>query len=422
MSEIEVRRCKCSICVSTEEHPDKELHYQINLFLSRLDEQQRRWYVALEAKKIGHGGAKLMPQITGMSLPTIRRGRQELENGLIGRPIESVRSPGAGRPLIEKKSPEVEKALESLVEDSVAGDPMTDRKDVRKSLRKISKKLQSEGYQVSPPTVRRLLKQNDYSLQANRKSLTGNSHPDEKIQLTYIRRVKKLFLRAGHPVISVDSKKKELIGNFKNNGRTWRRKAKLVNKYDFRNQAIGRGCPYGVYDLKHKLGYVYVGISYDTPEFAVDSIALWWQDPHRPSFANENCLLILADAGGSNGYRPRMWKRQLQTELADKFGLTIMVCHYPSGGSKYNPIERELFSYISINWAGEPLDSFETMLGYIRDTETESGLKVYASMIDKKYERGKKVSDAEMADLNLIRRRICPMWNYIIKPRVSNIS
>ena len=418
MERANVYECQCSNCKTHSTHPDKELHYQMNLFISRLDEQQKRWYVALEAKKMGHGGMSRMSQITGMHVNTIRRGRKELESGLVDRPIGSARLPGAGRPMVEKKSPNVEEALESLVEDSIAGDPMSERKYVRKSLRKLSKSLENEGYNVSPPTVARLLKQNDYSLQANRKSLTGKSHPDEGLQLKYIRRVKKLFLRAGHPVISVDSKKKELIGNFKNKGRTWRRQAKLVNKYDFPSQAVARATPYGIQDLKHKLGYVYVGISVDTPEFAVDSIALWWQDPERPSFTDESWLLILADGGGSNGYRPRMWKQQLQTELADKFGITIMVCHYPTGASKYNPIERELFSYISINWAGEPLDSFETILGYIRDTETESGLKVKASLVDKKYERGKKVSNAEMAKLNLVRRKICPKWNYIIKPRI----
>ena len=224
-------------------------------------------------------------------------------------------------------------------------------------------------------------------------------------------------MAAGCPVISVDTKKKELIGNFKNEGRTWRCETELVNSHDFPNAAEGKASPYGIYDIKHNLGYVYVGISADTAEFAVDAIFNWWQYEDRPRFKNEQKLLILADAGGSNGYRPRLWKKQLQECLADQFGLEIMVCHYPTGASKWNPIEHRLFSYISLNWAGEPLRSFETILGYIQNTTTKTGLKVEAFIIEKEYQRGINVSKTEMATLNLVRRKICPKWNYVIKPR-----
>ena len=257
------------------------------------------------------------------------------------------------------------------------------------------------------------------SLKANRKRSTGPPHPDRDRQFRYIERVKKLFLAAGHPVISVDAKKKELIGNFENPGRTWRREAEEVNVHDFRQDAVGRAVPYGIYDLRHNLGYVAVGTSAETSEFAVDAIVRWWNQEDRPIFPNEEKMLILADAGGSDGYRPRLWKKQIQEQFADRLGIEVMVCHYPTGASKWNPVEHRLFSYISLNWAGKPLRSFETMLAYIRETTTETGLEVRASLLDQVYEKGIKVSDEEMAALNLERRRVCPNWNYVIKPRCA---
>jgi hypothetical protein len=226
-------------------------------------------------------------------------------------------------------------------------------------------------------------------------------------------------LEAGHPVISVDMKKKELIGDFKNPGRAWGQEAERVNAHDFRSDALGLAAPYGIYDLRHNLGYVYVGTSADTAELAVDAIVWWWQSKDRPQFPNEDKLLILCDAGGSNGYRLRLWKQQLQAQLADRLGIDIMICHYPTGASKWNPIEHRLFSYISVNWAGKPLRTFETLLGYMRDTTTETGLRVKAILSRKVYQKAIKVSDKEMATLNLTRRKICPQWNYIIKPRAA---
>ena len=197
----------------------------------------------------------------------------------------------------------------------------------------------------------------------------------------------------------------------------WRHQALDVNAHDFRHDAIGRAVPYGLFDLQHNQGHVYVGTSADTPEFAVDCIVRWWLEPDRPAFADESKLLILADAGGSNGYRPRLWKQQLQERLADQLGLEVMVCHYPTGASKWNPIEHRLFSFISLNWAGEPLHSFAALLGFIRDTTTQTGLKVKATLLDRKFEKGIKVADKAMATLNLVRRRVCPNWNYVIEPR-----
>ena len=297
---------------------------------------------------------------------------------------------------------------------------MSTKKWVRSSLRQLSASLDKLGLRVGYVTVGRLLKELGFSLKANRKRFTGPPHPDRDRQFRYIERVKQFFRAAGHPVISVDAKKKELIGNFKNSVRTWCRQAEEVNVYDFPQDAVGQAIPYGIYDLQHNLGYVAVGTSADTSEFAVDAIAWWWELEDRPTFADETKLLILSDAGGSDGCRFRLWKQQLQEQLADRLGIDVMVCHYPTGASKWNPIEHRLFSYISLNWAGKPLRSFEAMLGYIRDTTTKAGLKVKACLLDQEYQKGIKVSDQEMAALNLQRRSVCPRWNYVIKPRFAS--
>jgi len=280
--------------------------------------------------------------------------------------------------------------------------------------------LAQKGYLVGRMTVRRLLQKWDYSLKANRKQDSGPRHPDQDRQFRYIQRVTRLFLANGHPVISIDTKKKELIGNFKNPGQSWCQQAEEVNVHDFPQDAVGRAVPYGIYDLRHNEGYIYVGTSADTSEFAVEAIGLWWKDEERSTAPDESKLLVLADAGGSNGCRFRLWKEQLQAQLADQLGVEVMVCHFPTGASKWNPIEHRLFSYISLNWAGKPLRSFDTMLGYIRGTTTETGLKVRAFLVDRVYEKGRKVSDQEMKALNLHTRRVCPTWNYVIKPRCAS--
>jgi len=304
-----------------------------------------------------------------------------------------------------------------VVEDDTAGDPMNDKKWVRRTVRQIRKALKKQGYNLSRSTVWRLLKQWGYALHSNRKRFTGADQPERDRQLRYIRRVKQLFVAAGYPVISVDTKKKELIGNFKNGGRLWRQQADEVNVHDFRQEAVAKAVPYGIYDLVHNQGYVYVGTSADTAEFAVEAIVRWWTDPQRPRFAREDKVLILCDAGGSNGYRLRLWKHQLQTRLADALGVEVMVCHYPTGASKWNPIEHRLFSYISLNWAGQPLRSLQLMLNYIRGTTTETGLTVKAFLVEGVFEKGRHISTKEMARLNLLRRPVCPHWNYVIRPR-----
>lgn len=309
--------------------------------------------------------------------------------------------------------------MEEVVADDVAGDPMSPQKWVRRSLTYIARQLAKRRFRIGRTTVRRLLKKLAYGLCRNRKSLTGPSHPERDKQFRYIRRVKKLFLAAGCPVISVDTKKKELIGNFLNQGRSWTQQPEQVLVHDFSQDALGRAVPYGIYDLTHNQGYVYVGTSYDTPEFAAYAIAQWWSDPDRPRFRCEDRLLILADAGGSNNCRYWLWKQQLQEQLADHFGLEVMICHYPTGASKWNPIEYRLFSQISRNWAGKPLRSWEAMLSYIRGTTTETGLQVKAFLVDRLFDKKKTVSAEERASLCLQRRPICPVWNYVIKPRTG---
>lgn len=309
--------------------------------------------------------------------------------------------------------------MEEVVADDVAGDPMSPQKWVRRSLTYIARQLAKRRFRIGRTTVRRLLKKLAYGLCRNRKSLTGPSHPERDKQFRYIRRVKKLFLAAGCPVISVDTKKKELIGNFLNQGRSWTQQPEQVLVHDFSQDALGRAVPYGIYDLTHNQGYVYVGTSYDTPEFAAYAIAQWWSDPDRPRFRCEDRLLVLADAGGSNNCRYWLWKQQLQEQLADHFGLEVMICHYPTGASKWNPIEYRLFSQISRNWAGKPLRSWEAMLSYIRGTTTETGLQVKAFLVDRLFDKKKTVSAEERASLCLQRRPICPVWNYVIKPRTG---
>ncbi len=262
----------------------------------------------------------------------------------------------------------------------------------------------------------------EYSLKANVKRLTGPPHPEREGQFQYIEAQRKAFLGAGLPVISIDTKKKELIGNFGNSGRSWCHEADPVNVHDFRQDALGRAVPYGIYDLNHNRGYVYVGGSADTPQFAVDALASWWRGEGQKGFPGAGKILILADGGGSNGYRPRRWKQQLQEQLADRLGLEVTVSHYPTGASKWNPVEHRLFGPISINWAGKPLRTFETMLSYIQGTTTETGLKVKAFLLDRQYEKGVKVSAQEMEALNLERAEISPQWNYTIKPRIAYAS
>jgi hypothetical protein len=312
--------------------------------------------------------------------------------------------------------------LQARVEPETAGDPESDQKWMRSSLRQLSRDLGTAGHAVSPPTVGRLLKAQDYSLKANVKKETGKDHPDRDKQFCYLEEQKRAFLEAGQPVISVDTKKKELIGNFANSGRAWCQEAEAVNVHDFRQDALGRANPYGIYDLRYNRGSVYVGETADTPRFAVDAIRAWWREEGQAAYPDATHLLVLADSGGSNGCQPRAWKAQIQEELADALGLTVTVCHYPTGCSKWNPIEHRLFSQISLNWAGQPLRTFARMLGLIRGTTTTTGLTVRAARLPGDYPKGEKVSHAEMKRLHLERHAVCPRWNYTLHPRPGAVS
>jgi len=304
-----------------------------------------------------------------------------------------------------------------MVTPETAGEPSSDQKWIRSSLRQLSRRLAQIGHPASPPTVSRLLKKLDYSLKANVKKEAGKDHPARDEQFVYIQTQKQTFRDAGLPMISVDTKKKELIGNFKNAGQVWCKEAEVVNVHDFPQDAVGRAVPYGIYELSSNRGSVYVGASSDTPQFAVDVITRWWQDEGKASYPHADQLLILADSGGSNSYRSRVWKRQIQDQLSDRFGLKVTVCHYPTGCSRWNPVEYRLFSHISLNWMGKPLRTFDAMLSYIRGTTTTMGLTVKASLVEGVYEKGQKVSDAEMETLNLERHETCPNWNYTLRPR-----
>lgn len=307
--------------------------------------------------------------------------------------------------------------LLEMVAPRTAGDPMSQHKWLNCRLRDLQDELEERGHGVSLPIISRLLKQNNYSLKANAKRLEGDAPAERDQQFRYIEQQRARHAANGQPVLSVDTKKKELVGNFKNAGQIWCQRPEWVNTHDFPSQALGRAVPYGLYDFQHNCGTVYVGQSADTPAFAVDSIADWCRSERPQRFPHATHLLIEADSGGSNSARSHVWKRDLQEKVADAFGLIVTVCHYPTGASKWNPIEHRLFSEISKTWAGCPLRSFEDVLFYIRNTTTATGLTVLAHLVTQSYAKGVKVPEQEMSALNLHAHEICPQWNYTLYPR-----
>lgn len=310
-----------------------------------------------------------------------------------------------------------------MVEPETAGDPLRKRKWVRRSLRKLAAGLAAQSHPVSAPTVARLLRKHDYSPRVNRKEKEANSqHPDRNRQFEYIQEQTERFRVAGRPIISVDTKKKELIGDFRQAGQSWVREPIEVNVHDFPSEAVGRAVPYGIYDVARKEGAVFVGRSGDTPEFAVAAIARWWEQSGERAYPQDREVLVLADSGGSNGYRSGVWKEQIQQQLCDRLGLTVTVSHYPTGCSKWNPIEHRLFSQISLNWAGQPLRSFQLMLGYIRGTQTVTGLKVRAQMLEGVFATGRRVAKSVLKQLHIEPHEVCPKWNYTIRPRAQPVA
>lgn len=306
--------------------------------------------------------------------------------------------------------------LTELLQDATAGDPIKGTRWTRKTLRELAQQLQGKGFQVEHETVRRLLRQLDYVLRSNRKRLSRRHEPARDRQMRYLARLRRAFLKVGKPVISVDTKKKELIGPFKNNGRTWRKESVDVLATDFPSDAAGKAIPYGIYDVAQNAGFVVIGTSHETAEFVVAAIRQWWLQVGQVNYPGQRELLIQADAGGANSSRSWLWKAELQ-ELADELELAITVTHYPPSASKWNLIEHRLFNFISLNWAGEPLVNYQTVLKFIRTTKTENGLRCVAYLDRRHYATQLKVSAEQKASLNLMRHRVLPKWNYTIKPR-----
>lgn len=385
-----------------------------------LDERLRRLLAAAEAQVLGHGGITAVASATGVSRRAIHAGLKELAERPESLPSATgrIRRPGAGRKKLVEQDVTLRADLERLVEPLTRGDPETPLRWTCKSLRRLAEELATQGHQVSHTVVGELLFAMGYSLQANAKMLEGADHPDRNAQFEHINREVQACLACGQPVISVDTKKKELIGTFKNPGRTWRVKGQpeAVNVYDFIDPDLGRANPYGVYDVAGDEGWVSVGTDHDTAAFAVQTIRRWWQAVGRTVYPNANALMITADGGGSNGSRVRLWKVELQ-RLADEIGLTIRVCHFPPGTSKWNKIEHRLFSFISMNWRGHPLVSHEVLINLIANTRTRSGLQVSAELDSAKYPKGIKVSDEEFMSIRLEADKFHGNWNYAILPK-----
>ena len=385
-----------------------------------LDERRRRQWAAAEACDAGWGGISLVARATGLSRPTIMAGLKELDLSSNSRASAAarVRSPGGGRRLLTQSDPGLLNALEQLIEPATRGDPMSPLRWTCKSTDKLAEELTRQNHPVSDRTVAVLLKQQGYSLQANRKTREGASHPDRNAQFEYINRQVMAFQKRQQPVISVDTKKKELVGEFKNAGAEWQPKGQPenVNVHDFPDKKLGKAIPYGVYDLACNEGWVSVGIDHDTAEFACASIQRWWNEMGSERFPRANELLITADGGGSNSSRNRLWKKSLQS-LADEMGITLKVCHFPPGTSKWNKIEHRLFCFITKNWRGRPLTTYEVIVNLIASTTTKKGLIVRAALDSRQYETGIKVTDEELQHLSLTPETFHGEWNYSIKPK-----
>jgi hypothetical protein len=382
-----------------------------------LTERSRRIWAATEARAAGRGGITGVARATGIAYATIQRGLKELTASVAVAP-QRIRRPGGGRKTTLEKDPTLLTDLEGLVEPTAAGDPMSPLRWTSKSVRHLTAALQHLGHAVSRQLVAELLAAAGYSLQANRKTREGTYHPDRDAQFRYINQHVRRGQRARQPVISVDTKKKELVGDFKNAGRQWRPKGQPapVRVHDFLIPARGKAIPYGVYDLTRNAGWVSVGIDHDTATFAVRTIGRWWQKMGRPRYPRASSLLITADAGGSNGARVRLWKWELQ-RLANRTRVAITVCHLPPGTSKWNKIEHRLFSYISSNWRGQPLVSLAVIVNLIGATRTATGLRVRCELDRGTYPKGHDVTDAQMATLNLVPHRFHGDWNYTIHPQ-----
>jgi hypothetical protein len=390
-----------------------------------MDERMRRQWAASEAQAYGWGGVRAVSGAIGMSPNTIRRGLAELldRQAHPGAPVDlRIRRPGGGRKALTENDPDLLDALEHLVDPVTRGDPESPLRWTCKSTTQLAAALTRQGHALSPRSVGRLLNAAGYSLQSNRKTLEGASHPDRNAQFEHISHTVQAFQSRGQPVISVDTKKKELVGAFKNVGREWRPKGDpdTVKIYDFLDPELGKAIPYGVYDLSSNQGWVSVGVDHDTARFAVEAIRRWWRKMGSQRYPSARQLLITADGGGSNGSRCRLWKVALQ-DLASQLGLTIHVCHFPPGTSKWNKIEHRMFCHITQNWRGKPLVSHDIIINLIAGTATKTGLKIRAELDRGSYPTGVAVADEELASVNLKRASFHGDWNYAIRPKRRKI-
>ena len=392
------------------------MEQRIQMMLPQLNEMQKRLFLASEAIAYGRGGIAKVIQITGVSRNTIKRGIDELNSGVTF--DGKVRSSGGGPKYVEEKYPDIEERIRKIVDGSTYGNPERVLSYTTDSLRKIESELDSQRIKISYKTIGKILDSMDYSKQANQKMLQiGEPHPDRNAQFEHINDTAAKYLKVGDPVISVDTKKKENIGNFKNNGQEYRHKndPRKVLDHDFPIEELGKISPYGVYNLNNNTGFVNVGTSHDTSEFAVESISRWWETVGKHTFPACSRIYITCDSGGSNGYRVRMWKYQLQ-ELANRVGLEIEVSHFPRGTSKWNKIEHRLFCYISANWKGKPLVDVQTAVDLIGSTKTTTGLEVICVRDDTEYKLARKVSDEEFESISIVKILPFGAWNYKILP------
>lgn len=388
---------------------------------SMMDEKLKRRWAACEAMAIGRGGISVVSRATGISRATIRKGIREIQGGFPDLADEimagRIRRPGGGRRRLVEHDAALESDLRKLLEPATRGEPTSPLLWTSKSTRNLAEELQKLGHEISYRTVARMLGELGFSLQANRKTREGKQHPDRDAQFQYINKKVRSFQRRGQPVISVDAKKRELVGDFKNGGREWRPKGEpeKVRTHDFRDKELGVAIPYGVYDQTQNNGWVSVGIDRNTAEFAAESIRRWWRHMGSKTYPQATELLVTADAGGSNGIRCRLWKACLQ-ELADELNLKITVCHFPPGTSKWNKIEHRMFCHITQNWRGQPLISHAMIVNLIGNTTTRTGLTIRAKLDKRNYETGIKVSDETMAQLNITKHKFHGDWNYTIAP------
>lgn len=391
------------------------------LLKESMNERVARLWAATEAIAIGHSGVAIVARATGMAPRRIGFGKRELRMGAPSAPIVNVRRQGGGRRPHEEVHPELVPALLALVDPETRGDPESSLRWTKKSTHALSAEMfDTYGIRVGDKTIARLLRENGYSLQATHKTVEGKQHPDRDAQFKHINEKANECAKNGVPFISVDTKKKELVGNFKNAGLEWQPKdaPELVDVHDFPDRAVGKAIPYGVFDVADNSGFVNVGTDHDTPAFAVASIGAWWNLVGRKRYPEAKDLFITADAGGSNGHRPRAWKLELQ-QLADKLGIAIHVSHFPPGTSKWNKIEHRLFSFITMNWRGRPLRTYETVINLISNTTNRGGLVVRAKLDKRRYPKGQKISPKEMRSLNIERDGFHGDWNYIVRPRTA---